>query len=308
MGKPIYVERLIEGSMDDLWRLTQQPKFHERWDLRFSSIEYVPRSDQHEVQRFHYTTRIGFGLAIQGTGETVGGRTGKGEMRTSALKFSSNDPKSLIEQGSGYWKYIPTQNGIRFLTRYDYHVRFGLIGRIVDQLLFRPLMGWATAWSFDRLALWIERGLSPEETGQQALLHALARLTVALIWLYQGLVPKLLYRHPDEVTLLQAAGINGTWLDPLLGLLGWAEVGLALLLVVCWRARWPLLATAILMILATVGVAMTAPAMLTAAFNPLTLNVAMGSLALIGYLCSANVPSARRCQRRQKEGNYAINL
>jgi hypothetical protein len=31
----IYVEILIRCSMDDLWQKTQEPKLHERWDLRF---------------------------------------------------------------------------------------------------------------------------------------------------------------------------------------------------------------------------------------------------------------------------------
>jgi len=34
------------------------------------------------------------------------------------LKFSSGDPRSIIREGSGYWKYIPTPQGIRFLTWY----------------------------------------------------------------------------------------------------------------------------------------------------------------------------------------------
>ena len=47
--------------MDDLWRLTQTPELHRRWDLRFTDIEYLPRPDEAEPQRFLYATRIGFG-------------------------------------------------------------------------------------------------------------------------------------------------------------------------------------------------------------------------------------------------------
>jgi hypothetical protein len=47
----------------------------------------------------------------------------------------------------------------------------------VDRLVFRPLMGWATAWSFDRLRLWCERGISPA----RSLWHAFAELGVRLL-------------------------------------------------------------------------------------------------------------------------------
>jgi hypothetical protein len=135
--------------------------------VRFSSIEYLPGVDG-EPQRFRYATRLGFGLRIEGTGESVGEREGASGARTSALTFRSDDAKSLIREGSGYWRYVPTEDGVRFLTQYDYEPRFGLAGRAVDGLLFRPLLGWATAWSFDRLRLWLEDGIPPERSRRLA--------------------------------------------------------------------------------------------------------------------------------------------
>src|SRR5712691_5848194 len=44
IGMSIYVEILIRAPMDALWAHTQTPELHERWDLRFSEIAYVPRS------------------------------------------------------------------------------------------------------------------------------------------------------------------------------------------------------------------------------------------------------------------------
>jgi len=40
----IYVEILVRASMDALWAHTQMPALHERWDLRFSRIDYLPRA------------------------------------------------------------------------------------------------------------------------------------------------------------------------------------------------------------------------------------------------------------------------
>ena len=162
--KGIYVERLIRADVERLWEFTQEPALHQRWDLRFSKIAYLPRSTPSEPRRFLYETRIGFGLKISGAGESAGEVDGENASRTSKLKFWSDDAKSLICRGSGYWRYIPTSRGVRFLTYYDYSTRFGLIGRFVD-LAFRPLIGWATARSFDALALWLEEGLEPERAG-----------------------------------------------------------------------------------------------------------------------------------------------
>jgi len=166
-GSPgIYVETRIGADLEEVWRLTQDPALHQRWDLRFSRIEYLPRPILTEPQRFLYETRIGFGLSIRGTGESVGER--------SALKFASADPKSLIREGAGYWRYIPTPSALRFLTWYDYSVRFGFAGRLADRLVFRPLMGWATAWSFDRMRLWAEDGQTPEASLALWMIHATA--------------------------------------------------------------------------------------------------------------------------------------
>src|SRR5439155_26560914 len=112
------------------------------------------KSAEHEPQRFRYSTRIGFGLKIDGKGESTGTREDGTGIRTSALKFWSSDPKSLIKEGSGYWRYVPALGGVRFLTWYDYRTSCGLAGGLIDRIVFRPLIGWATAWSFDRLRLW----------------------------------------------------------------------------------------------------------------------------------------------------------
>ena len=57
--------------------------------------------------------------------------------------------------------------------------------------------------------------------------------------------------------------------------------------------------TIVAMIVAGLGVALTSPASLGAAFNPVTLNTLVVALAAVGYLSSADLPSARRCLRRK---------
>ncbi len=225
----IYVEIFIRGTLDDLWEKTQTPQLHQRWDLRFSEIDYLPQPDPSQPQQFRYTTRLGFGLRISGAGETLGTRDDPDTGATSALKFWSDDPKSLIRKGSGYWKYIPQDGGVRFLTWYDYETRFGTIGRLFDRIVFRPLIGWATAWSFDRLRLWIEKQIDPSLSMQSSIIHAIARIVIAFIWLYHGLIPKLLFLSKDELTLVTNAGLQPDAALTLVRIIGVAEIALGLL-------------------------------------------------------------------------------
>ena len=110
----IYVEIPIRCSMEELWEKTQNPKLHQRWDLRFSEIEYLPREGE-QPQRFLYRTRIGFGVKVDGMGESTGTRNGDSGMRISSLKFWSDDAKSLIKVGSGIGSMFQTEARFRSL-------------------------------------------------------------------------------------------------------------------------------------------------------------------------------------------------
>jgi hypothetical protein len=285
----IYVEIAIRAERDALWRATQTPELHQRWDLRFTRIEYLPKQSETEPQRFLYATRIGFGREIRGAGESTGTRG-----QTSALRFWSDDGKSLIREGSGYWRYQPLESGTRFLTWYDYRTRFGAAGRAFDRALFRPLIGWATAWSFDRLRLWLERGVPPETAARMAAIHALARAGIGFVWLWQGLLPKLLFPSPDERAMIAASGLPAaavSWA-------GAAEIAFAVATFALWRWRPWLLWNAAAMAAALAAVALRSPSYLVAAFNPVSLNLAVALLAVAGYLAAADAPCAARCRRR----------
>jgi hypothetical protein len=59
---------------------------------------------------------------------------------------------------------VPTSDGVRFLTGYDYTPGWGWLGRLVDPVITRRFIWWLTARSFDRLRLWAEEGIVPEDT------------------------------------------------------------------------------------------------------------------------------------------------
>lgn len=176
----LYVETLIRADLEQAWRLTQDPAQHQRWDLRFTRIEYLPDT---VPQRFRYAVTMFPGLTVSGTGVTAGQRVTADGSRTSALRFASTDPLSPIRDGAGYWRYVPTVDGVRFLTGYHYRPRW----RMAD-LVLRPLMGWATAWSFDRLRLWLEHGVPPETSLRWAVLDVGVRAAVCVgLWRLAGL-------------------------------------------------------------------------------------------------------------------------
>ena len=299
----MYVETELRAPLAEVWRATQAPEQHERWDLRFSGITYLPRPDAAQPQRFLYETRLGFGLRVRGEGETVGAAAAPGSAGTSALRFWSDEPCSLIRSGSGYWRYEPLGDRVRFLTRYDYETRFGAAGAAFDRLVFRPLMGWATAWSFDRLRLWLERGIDPGVSAERALAHALARGTLAALWIHQGLVPKLLAPAGEREIMRRAGAFQGG--EPLaVALLGIAEIAFGAALLLGWRSAVPLWLTALLMPVLAVIAGIASPELLAAPFGPVTLNAAMAALAGIALLTRRDLPSAARCRRRPpyKEG------
>ena len=160
MSKPIYVETIVQSEMEKIWEATQDPKQHEKWDLRFTSISYLPK-EEGEPQRFSYKTKIGFGLQIEGWGISSGSKDSEDGTRTSSLHFGTDNKLSIIKEGRGYWQYKPVERGIAFITQYNYDVNFGKFGQWFDRLVFRPLIGWATALSFDVLKRWLETGESP---------------------------------------------------------------------------------------------------------------------------------------------------
>ncbi|WPP01700.1 DoxX-like family protein [Pseudomonas sp. HR96] len=112
--------------------------------------------------------------------------------------------------------------------------------------------------------------------------HWLARGSLAFMFAYHGLVPKLIQLSPGEQLLLRAHGLeNAAWLSQAAGV---AELVLAAVLVFLPRLAWPLLFSGAILLALLVDVAVVQPAMLVDAFNPVTLNVAGMALGWIGWV------------------------
>jgi hypothetical protein len=292
--KPIYVESRIRAPMEALWEATQEPDRHQRWDVRFGRIDYQPRVDG-EPQRFTYATTLLPGLTVAGTGESLGDRDRPDGTHWSGLKFWADDRRSIIDAGAGYWRYVPTDDGIRFLTRYDYRPRWGRVGELLDRHLVRPVFGWATAWSFDRLRLWLEQGIPPEQSRDRAVAHATAVAGLAGVWIYQGVVPKLMAVDADEVALWRSSlGMGERGARAAVRVAGAGEVVAGLVTLRRARTKWPFVATAAAMPLLALVAAKADRRSLTRAFNPASLNLAMAALAVVAAVTVDDLPSGRR--------------
>jgi len=68
----------------------------------------------------------GIGFAA---GEGVGTVTRAGLSLAIGEPAINPAPRALIRDGSGYWRYVPIEDGVRFITQYDYDTRWGEAGR-----------------------------------------------------------------------------------------------------------------------------------------------------------------------------------
>ena len=157
-ARGIYVEIEIAAPLERVWELSQEPRAHARWDLRFSAIVPLEQRVEGEAYRFRYERSLPL-HTIVGTGIALGESETAAVGRTSALRFTTDDRLSPLRDGRGYWRYTPTERGTLFVTGYDYEPGWGAV---LDRLVLRRLIGWMTAWSFDRLRIWAETGVEPE--------------------------------------------------------------------------------------------------------------------------------------------------
>ncbi len=298
-AKSIYVEIEIEDTIEKVWEYSQDPKLHEQWDLRFTSITYNDKLPDDDVQTFTYSTKLMPGVQVTGWGESKGTHEKASGEKTSSLHFGTEQMISPIAEGKGYWKYIPHEKGTTFLTQYDYQVRFGILGRLVDQL-FRPLMGWGTALSFDVLKRWIEVGESPKTQYRRFFSFYAICFLFAFVWLYQGLVPKVLTQQPLEIQmLLELSPLNYAQASTAIIWVGIAEI----LFAICWlvpklQKRLLQLQVVIFPFL-TLSAILAEPAVAIAPFNVITLNVTLWIVSIVGLLLHEQLPTAKSCKRKR---------
>jgi hypothetical protein len=145
--RPVHVGVVLDASLQEVWDTTQDHVKHPSWDHRFSRIEMLSERIGTGTEMV-YEKRL-MGLLIRGFGRYKLHKP----MRQSTFEFWSEDRLSLIRRGVGLWLYDEVAPGVVwFRTSYTYDVRWGLLGRVVDALIFRRWFQAETERSFKRLA------------------------------------------------------------------------------------------------------------------------------------------------------------
>lgn len=103
-------------------------------------------------------------------------------------------------------------------------------------------------------------------------INTLSRLGLAFVFLYHGLVPKLLWLHPTEVVLVEAhhLSVPSHWVSSGAGIL---EVILSFLLLLARGSLIPVYWAALVLIVLLLDVAVVMPGLMIEAFNPVSVNV-----------------------------------
>jgi hypothetical protein len=148
--KKIVVEAIISAPIELVWDRSQIPDLHTDWDIRFNHIAYLDQTDESGYHLMDYRTNIALGVTIKGYGRYLTNV----EHSHSSFEFDSDDWKSIIRNGRGIWLYRAYPGGTFFKTVYDYDVRHGIVGRVLDALIFRSLLQLATEWGFETLRQW----------------------------------------------------------------------------------------------------------------------------------------------------------
>jgi uncharacterized membrane protein YphA (DoxX/SURF4 family) len=111
-----------------------------------------------------------------------------------------------------------------------------------------------------------------------------ARLALGLVWLYEGLVPKILFVRADEITLVQKSGL--IWQTPERTLLMWGclQILVGLWLIVGWAERAAVLVATGWMTILIVLVASGNPAMLTDPYGALVKDLCLVACAVTVWI------------------------
>lgn len=121
----------------------------------------------------------------------------------------------------------------------------------------------------------------------------------AFVWIYQGIVPKIIFSHPEEVKMLSLIGSNESSVF-ILKMIGILEIIFGAIWVLPLPKRKIFIMHIVMLIALTIAAGWTNIASFTGPFNPIALNLLLIGLSIVGYLNSFDLPSANNCKRTRK--------
>lgn len=115
----------------------------------------------------------------------------------------------------------------------------------------------------------------------------LIQMTLAFLWIYQGLLPKLVFPSTFDIQVWQFLGFNADLATVFVHLSGGAEILFGCAFLIWQRSRY----IHYLNITGLIGLlllsAILAPSQLLGAFNPVIMNIAMSVLSVVALQISA---------------------
>lgn len=144
------------------------------------------------------------------------------------------------------------------------------------------------------LRLWLEKGTPPEQARNQTIAHAAAVAGLAGVFAYQGLVPKVWKLDRGEVAIWQGLGLAPDHAKRVVRAVGAVEAGFAVATVAAANKRWPFVVAFAAMPTRAIGAAKADRSILTNAFNPASLGIAVAALAGVALATTDGRPSGRR--------------
>jgi len=110
--------------------------------------------------------------------------------------------------------------------------------------------------------------------------YNLSRLAIAFIWIYHGLVPKLIFKHSTELELLSKGPLVGDEQTTLI-LAGATEVIIGILVAILWNRAWPIYISLVGFVILLAASVIVSPGHAVHAFNPITLTTSAILFCLI---------------------------
>ncbi|BCU65968.1 hypothetical protein F941_00380 [Acinetobacter bouvetii DSM 14964 = CIP 107468] len=105
-------------------------------------------------------------------------------------------------------------------------------------------------------------------------------LALAVLWIYQGLVPKILFQAADELRIWQLQGLNEIQAVILMQISGCVEIAFGLLFLVLKKHQLLHLLNIISMLGLSALILAVDPRYFQQAFNPFVMNTAMATLSI----------------------------
>lgn len=150
--------------------------------------------------------------------------------------------------------------------------------------------------AIDRLRLWVEQGMIPEASFMLWKVHVICKVALSIVWIWEGLVPKILYPSEIEIRMVESTGLAWWDASSFIPFLGACEIvlGVAILLGALPRLTAGISLT--LLSFFTLVLPWFEPSLLYNPYGAITKNSGLIACSIILLLLAKRIPRAARCK------------